>query len=619
MLTVTGPGGIGKTRLALQAAAEVSELYPDGIWWVPLATVREPELVLGAIARAIGIDGEVGAQIADKTLLLLLDNVEHLLSVANDLGLLLMGCPRLDLLVTSREPLRLTAEQEYPLAGLAPSDGTKFFLSRARALRPDLPAGDEVAEICRQLDQMPLALELAAARVKAASPTQILARLERRLQLLTGGARDLPERQRTLRATIAWSHDLLTGEEQELFARLAVFPGGVRLEAAEQLASATLDTLQSLVDKSLLRHSSERFWMFETIREYALEQLEQRPEAAELRERFVAHFLQFAEESEPALRGSGQWKALERLEGEVANIRAALAALAEAKKWADCLRLAGSLKLFWAKTGSLGEGRRWLDRALNANPKLPADVNAKARAAAALLATLQGDWAAADRYGTEARALAVELGDVGLAVESMLPLGRAKLALGERNEATELFSEAAKIAREAEDAEAAAMAAFNLGYLALADHDLTRAEREFNQALEQGSDEYLIARSLAALGAVALHGGRVADAGRLLHRCLTSTPSIGAEDDTVAWAIELLGCALAPSEHDQAAWLLGAAERMREALGGRLEGVELELHERTLETLATAIPPPAFAAAWQAGRRAPLEHVLTTATQGGTA
>jgi tetratricopeptide (TPR) repeat protein len=196
----------------------------------------------------------------------------------------------------------------------------------------------------------------------------------------------------------------------------------------------------------------------------------------------------------------------------------------------------------------------------------------------------------------------------------MLPLGRAKLALGEREEAIELFDEAATIARETGDAETAAMAAFNLGYLALAGHDLRRAEREFSQVLAQASDEYLIARSLAALGAVALHGDRAADAIPLLRRCLTSVPRNSAGDDTVAWTLELLGCAITPTEHEQAARLLGAAERMREELGGQLDGIERELHERALETLANTLPATVLAAAWDAGRSSPLEQTIADAT-----
>ena len=253
---------------------------------MPLAPLRDPELVLEAAAQALGArDGLGGAhrrQAAARP-------VRQLRAGGRArparLGELLASCPGLELLVTSREPLHLTGEQEYPVPPLAPEEGVEL-LPRPRARRrPGFEADDAVAAICRRLDELPLALELAAARVKALSPAQILERLERRLPLLTGGARDLPERQRTLRATIEWSHELLTPEEQRLFARLAVFSGGCTLEAAEQVADAELDTLQSLVDKSLVRSSGGRYWMLETIREYAAEQLEQSGEAEELRRR----------------------------------------------------------------------------------------------------------------------------------------------------------------------------------------------------------------------------------------------------------------------------------------------------------------------------------------------
>ena len=275
LLTLTGPGGTGKTRLALQAAAEASDAYPDGVFWVPLAPLRDSALVLEEAARAVGANDGLAEHVADKKLLLLLDNFEHLLDAAAGLAGPLAICPNLRLIVTSREPLHLSGEQEYPVPPLASNEGVELFSSRARAIRPDYVPTAAVAEICRRLDDLPLALELAAARIKALSPEQILERLEQRLPLLTGGARDLPERQRTLRATIEWSHDLLQESEQRLFARLAVFRGGCTLDAAEDICDADLDTLQSLVDKSLLRHNEERYWMLETIREYATEKLDE--------------------------------------------------------------------------------------------------------------------------------------------------------------------------------------------------------------------------------------------------------------------------------------------------------------------------------------------------------
>jgi hypothetical protein len=243
LVTLTGPGGTGKTRLAAHAAGELADDFPDGIFWVPLAPLHDPELVVESASHAVGANGDLNAHIEEKQMLLLLDNFEHVVEAAPRIGAVLAACPELKLLATSREPLRVTGEQEYPVPPLADEDAIRLFVARARAAKPDFKANGAVAEICRRLDDLPLALELAAARVRALSPEQILNRLERSLPLLTGGSRDAPERQRTLRATIEWSHELLAPEEQELFARLAVFRGGCTLDAAEEVVDADLDTL----------------------------------------------------------------------------------------------------------------------------------------------------------------------------------------------------------------------------------------------------------------------------------------------------------------------------------------------------------------------------------------
>jgi predicted ATPase len=295
LLTLTGSAGSGKTRIAVQAAAEVVEAQEHGVWWVGLQGVRDPELVVPAIASTIGASGELAAHIANRRMLFLLDNLEQVIGAAPELGGLLAACPNLTLLVTSREPLLLAAEQEYPAPPFVEQEAVGFFLARARAARPAFSDHEAVREICRRLDRLPLALELAAARVKALSPAQILERLEQRLPLLTGGPRDAPERQRTLRATIAWSYDLLSPEEQTLFARVSVFSGGCVLTAAEHVCGADLDTLQSLVDKSLLRFDEERYAMLETIREYALERLEESGEADAIQRGHAEFFLAFAE------------------------------------------------------------------------------------------------------------------------------------------------------------------------------------------------------------------------------------------------------------------------------------------------------------------------------------
>jgi predicted ATPase/class 3 adenylate cyclase len=325
LLTLTGPGGTGKTRLGLQVAAQLAERYPDGVWWIPLAPLRDPQLVLATAGEALGATSDVADHIADKRMLVLFDNFEQVVEAAGDIAQLLASCPQLEVLVTSREPLHISGEQAYPVPPLARDEGVGFFVARARAAAPDFEPDETVAEICRRLDDLPLALELAAARVTALSPAQILERLEQRLPLLTGGARDLPERQRTLQATIEWSYELLIDEERQLFNRLAAFSGGCRLDAAEAVADADVDTLQSLVDKSLIRSSQERYWMLETIREYAAPFLDD-----EVRRRHATYFVELADESFMQLLGDpGDW--LERLDYERANFRAAFEWLVPAR------------------------------------------------------------------------------------------------------------------------------------------------------------------------------------------------------------------------------------------------------------------------------------------------
>ena len=402
LLTLTGPGGAGKTRLALQAAAAASDRYPGGVFWVPLAPLRDPALVLETAGQAVGARNGLAEHIGETATLLLFDNFEHVVEAAAELAGLLAACPGLNLLVTSREPLHVSGRAGVPgAAARAVRTGVDFFAARARAVKPDFGGDEAVAEICRRLDDLPLALELAAARVKALSPAQILERLEQRLPLLTGGARDAPERQRTLRATIEWSYELLTDEEKLLFARLAVFRGGCTLEAAEEVVEANLDALQSLVDKSLLRHSGERFWMLETIREYAAERLEQFEDAEALRRRHAEYFLRLAEEAEPHLTGPQQATWLERLEAEHDNLRLSQDSLRHAGRGAEELELVGALMRFWYVRGHLREGRSRCEEALAAHddqsrPRL------KALFGAGLLAHRLGDYQRA--AGAHARA-----------------------------------------------------------------------------------------------------------------------------------------------------------------------------------------------------------------------
>jgi predicted ATPase/class 3 adenylate cyclase len=281
LLTLTGPGGTGKTRLAIEAAAAASGRYPDGVFWVALASLQDAALVLSAVAQGIGATDDLATHIRDRRLLVVLDNVEHVMDAAAELSRLLGSCPRLEVLATSRELLQLAGEHTYAVPALAARDARKLFLTRAEAAGGDLRAEDVVDELCARLDHLPLAIELAAARTRLLSPEELLGRLAQRLDLLKG-MRDADPRQQTLRATIGWSFDLLTPHEQALFARLAVFASGCTLRAAEAVCDTDLDSLASLVDKSLLRRSGERFWMLETIRQFALERLGERHDAAEL-------------------------------------------------------------------------------------------------------------------------------------------------------------------------------------------------------------------------------------------------------------------------------------------------------------------------------------------------
>ena len=330
LVTLTGAGGSGKTRLALQAAAEATVDYPDGVYWVPLQALRDPDLVEPAIAQAVGATDDLAVHLAAKRALLLLDNFEHVINAALSLADLCARAPNVTLLVTSREPLHLAGEREYPVPPLDEAEAVALFVERARAVHPEFVDDDAVLEICRRLDCLPLALELAAARAKSLSTQDLLRRLDKRLPLLTGGPRDAPERQRTLRATIGWSYELLTPDAQRLFAGLAVFAGGCTLEAAEEVCRADLDTIAELVDKSLLRLDGQRYFMLETIGEYAFERLTASGELRELRQRHAEYYLELARSIEAMIRSPQAAALLDRLERDHDNLRAALAWLAGA-------------------------------------------------------------------------------------------------------------------------------------------------------------------------------------------------------------------------------------------------------------------------------------------------
>jgi predicted ATPase/class 3 adenylate cyclase len=409
LLTLTGPAGAGKTRLALQAAAEASDHYPDGVFWAPLAALRDPKLVLEVAAQALEARDGLADRIADRRLLLVLDNFEHLIDAAGDLAGLLAASPNLQLLVTSRELLRLPGEQAYRVPPLEPQDATELFTARARAADPQFEPGPMVTQLCSRLDNLPLALELAATRLVVLSPEQLLDRLAKRLDLLKAG-RGVDPRQQTLRATLEWSYDLLDERERLLLERLSVFRGGCTLEAVEEICDADIDTLQSLIDKSLLRRQGERFWMLETIREYAAEQLEQGGEAEALAERHAEYFLALAEKAgrgapdEDADKGRG-------LRHDLDNLRSALGWLIGAGDVERELRLATAA--FWSlwTLASLRELKVWLLSALERARGVDPQFRAEAFGATALAAANLGERDDAREYARESLVLARERND----------------------------------------------------------------------------------------------------------------------------------------------------------------------------------------------------------------
>ncbi len=545
LVTLTGPGGVGKTRLALRVAEEVAAVFGDGVAFVPLAAVTDPDLVLPGVAQALGVDqaGDrpLGEQLAsvlrERHLLLLLDNFEQIVDAAPLVTDLLAACSKLKMLVTSRVMLRISGEHVFPVSPLAlpdPGEGVtaervgraeavQLFLARAAAVRPGFALTDEnapmVANICRRLDGLPLAVELAAARSNVLPPAALLARLGQRLPTLTGGPRDAPARLRTMRDAIAWSHGLLSPEERILFGRLAVFAGGFTLEAAQAVAGSggeVLDGVSSLVCASLLRQeggpdAEPRFTMLETIREYALERLEVSGESEAARQTHATYYLAVAERLAAELYGPDQGRYLEALEREHDNFRAALAWSFEQE---DPLgpKLAVALGWFWRLHGHLREGRLWLERAV------------------------------LDPGGLEPAALA----------RATEWLGGFEEELGEATRVRALYERSLTISREIRDCAGMASAIYVLGLLAFNQGDYLGAQPLFAQSLSLArsiGEKRAIARALMMLGATSLARGDIHGARPLLEECLTRYQAVG-YTQRVARTLHFLGL-LAEAENDR--------------------------------------------------------------------
>ena len=524
LVTLTGPGGTGKTRLAIQAASELRDVFVDGICLVSLAPINDPMLVMPTIARAFGIRDSVGqpisARLAEvllmKRMLLLLDNFEQVVGAASQVAELITSCPQLKLLVTSREILHVRAEHEFAvnplalpdlahlpgLAALAYIPSVALFLQRAQAARSEFQLTSinarAVAEICVRLDGLPLAIELAAARMNLLSPKVLLARLSRRLAILTGGARDVPTRQQTLRNTIEWSYQLLSFEEQRLFRWLSIFVSGCTLQAVEIVCDGSdvgsgqvLNGVASLIDKSLLQQVEQtgevneepRLQMLETIREYGLEVLPTDGEGEVARQAHANYFLSFAEEAEPALKGPLLVVWLERLEREHDNLRAALQWALESGRTEMALRFGIALERFWVVRGHRNEGLAFLERALVGSAGIATDVRAKALLAAARLAFIQSNYDQGEALAQESLALFRKLEDRRGIALSLDRLGMASWRRGDFPAARVLLEEDLPLFKEIGDKDRVAWSLFTLGLLNNKQGEYSRADTLFEESL----------------------------------------------------------------------------------------------------------------------------------------
>jgi predicted ATPase/class 3 adenylate cyclase len=697
LLTLLGPGGTGKTRVGLQVAAELADDFEDGVFFVPIAAITDPALVAPTIARTLGLSE--GAQppeellegyLRDRQTLLLLDNLEQVIEAAPVVERLLSSAANLKILATSRIPLGLYGEYEFPVPPLSLPDpdslpplehlteyeAIRLFVERARAVRPDFSlteeSGPAVVEICERLDGLPLAIELAAARIKLLPPRVLLDRLGNRLKLLTGGARNLPERQRTLRNAIEWSYELLEEGEKLLFRRLGVFSSGATLEAIEAVCDArgdlpmdAFDGASSLLDKSLLRQEEEaiyepRFSMLETIHEFAQVKLEESGEAEAVRRAHAEYFLALAEEAEPMLWGADDATWLDRLKQDHDNMRAALSWAIEQEEATLALRVSGALRWFWYMEGYYGEGRRWLEAALGKNwGSAAAEARARTLEGVGWLASSQGDLDRAQAAANEGLKLSAEaglgkvivadfqnvLGDTarhrgdyeqaaGLLEKSLalhrevkdtrgvaLSLGDLANVAGDRGDhelAKELYEEGLALAKDLGGAELLGAYSISLGYEYLLEGNPERAAELNEEAAElyRGRGRKGVLQvALNNLGWSALIRGDHRKAEALHEECLVLCRELG--DKLIgAESIEGFACAAgAGGAAERAARLFGAAEALREAAGNQQAARAHSLREPYLAAARAQVDEATWSAAWEGGRSMEFEDAVVYALE----
>jgi len=660
LLTLTGVGGVGKTRLALRVADEVRADFADGAFFVDLTATRDPGLAPALIARAFGLREAAGrtpeelliAALCERRLLLVLDNCEHVLTAMGVVSALLAAAPGVTVLATSRVALHLYGEHEVRVPPLETPDpstaraarpdalrdypAVQLFLQRARAARADLTPTPEVvravATLCARLDGLPLAIELAAARCKLYAPATLLARLDDRLALLTDGPYNLPTRQQTLRNTLDWSYALLGAEERRLFARAAVFDGGWDLEAAEAACASGLEAsvrggLEGLADHNLIEATDDgatgpRFRMLETVREYAIARLAESMEAEEMGRRHAQYYLALAERAEPELTGRKQVLWLDRLETELNNLRAALTWARDSGDVEVGLRLAGALYRFWDHHSHFAEGRKWLEAGLARGAGLPADVRVKALHVAGVLTLEQGAYDQAAAYLSDSLALFRGLGNLYGAAFALYALGTIALYRGEHERATAFLTEALKLLREVRDTDGIAALLGQIGYAALLRRDYERAIARFEESLALYQDMGSTLGSgnmLTRLGRALLEQGDHARAWTALTEGLRLTRQAG-NWWYIAECLETMAAATAAGgEPMRAARLWGATEALRASLAAPLPPVEQPLYERHIAAARALSDDASFTAAWAEGRALTLERTLALATATATA
>ena len=651
LLTLTGPGGIGKTRLGIEAARKAEENFPDGVAFVALAPLGGAALVMPTAARGFGLRGAAGVRpleilgqyLSRKKCLLVLDNFEHVMQAAPEVVGLLASCPDLSVLVTSRAPLRVRDEHEYTISPLAMPDpnrtpeakevarapAARLFVERARDASPDFGITQSnaaaVAAICWRLDGLPLALELVAARVRFLGPSALLSRLDQALE--AGGARDLPERQRTMRSTLDWSHDLLSRAEKELFARLSVFSGGFTLEAAEAVGAGgsiseeeVLGVLGSLVEQSLvLAEAGEerdelRYRMLEPVRQYAQEKLEEGKDKEEARRAHASYYLALAEEAEFRVKGRDQVEWLDKLEVENDNLRAAIGGSLEAKDAQTAARFGWALRMYWLLRARQGEGRLLLEQTLErAGEDLPAQTRARALNALAVCMYGSGDVQRIVAVAEESAALFRQAGDRHGVAHAPGMIGFAMLQMGELDRATEIFGEVLENLEKQRDAWTSAHILNHMAVAPLRRGDYRRAAECAEEALaltEQTGDGLAAQTAFQILAKAAWASGEYEEASRYFRASLWVAFELA---DRVNAAYCMQGLA-AVAEPQRAACLLGASEGLLEAAGVPLYAwADHELNRKAAKAARESLGDQAWAAAHDRGRAMTFQEAVAYA------